>query len=433
MLNGRWRWIVCALLFSATTVNYMDRQVLSLTKEFLDLRFGWSKADFGLVNSVFQGSYCVGLLFFGWFIDRRGVKIGYAISMAGWSLAAMLHALVGLIPAGSAAAAVWAFGACRVLLGLAEAGNFPAAVKGTALWFPARERAFATSLFNSGANVGALLAPALVPFVALRWGWGTAFIAAGLTGLGWLAAWQALYDAPERHPGVTREELDHILSDPADGQPARPVAWPLLLRRRQVWAVIAAKFLTDPVWWFFLIWLPDYFKTARGLDIARSWPLLVAIYGMITTLSVFGGWITGRLAASGWSVTAARKTGMLLFALCVLPIYFVARVGDWPAVLLIGLAGAAHQAWSANVYATISDMFPKRAVASVAGISGMAGSLGGMLFPIATGRLLDRCRAAGDEPRGYALLLSFCAFAYVAAFAANHLLAPRYEPVALSA
>jgi ACS family hexuronate transporter-like MFS transporter len=440
MFKGNYRWVVCTLLFFATTVNYIDRQILSLIKEFLDVQFGWSKADFGLVNSLFQAAYGLGLLFFGWFVDRFGVKVGYAVSMVGWSLAAMAHALVALMPGdasiqiggrvfGAAALAVAAFGLCRVLLGLAEAGNFPAAVKSTAQWFPKRERAFATSLFNSGTNVGALLAPALVPLLAIKFGWGMPFIVAGVIGFVWLGFWIRMYDVPEKHAGVDAKELEHILSDREESDRVEKIPWKALLGYRQVWSFIVAKFLTDPVWWFFLIWLPDYFKTTRNLDIKHSWPLLVTIYGIITVLSIFGGWITGHLAKSGWSVTRARKTGMFLFSLCVLPIFFVTKIGDWPAVLLIGLAGAAHQAWSANLFTSVSDMFPKRAIASIVGLGGMAGSLGGMFFPILTGKMLDHYKLAGDETAGYAILFSICAFAYLVAFAVNHVLAPRFEPV----
>ena len=440
MFKGNYRWVVCTLLFFATTVNYIDRQILSLIKEFLDVQFGWSKADFGLVNSMFQAAYGLGLLFFGWFVDRFGVKVGYAVSMVGWSLAAMAHAIVAIMPGhasiqiggrvfGAAALAVAAFGVCRVLLGLAEAGNFPAAVKSTAQWFPKRERAFATSLFNSGTNVGALLAPAVIPFLAIKYGWGMPFIVAGLIGFVWLGFWIKMYDVPEKHKGVDAKELEHILSDREESDRVEKIPWKALLGYRQVWSFIVAKFLTDPVWWFFLIWLPDYFKTTRNLDIKHSWPLLVTIYGIITVLSIFGGWITGHLAKSGWSVTRARKTGMFLFALCVLPIFFVTKIGDWPAVMLIGLAGAAHQAWSANLFTSVSDMFPKRAIASIVGLGGMAGSLGGMFFPILTGKMLDHYRLAGSETAGYAILFSICAFAYLVAFAVNHLLAPRFEPV----
>ncbi len=440
MFKGNYRWVICSLLFFATTVNYIDRQILSLVKEFLDAQYGWSKTDFGLLNSLFQGAYAVGLLFFGWFVDRFGVKAGYAVSMVGWSLAAMAHGLASLLPAnaslqiggrvfGLAALSVASFGLCRVLLGLAEAGNFPAAVKGVAQWFPKRERAFATSLFNSGANIGALLAPAVVPLLAVKFNWSTPFVVAGLAGFVWLGFWLRMYDVPEKHPGVAREELDHILGDHEDGGSAAKLRWFHLLAHRQTWAFICAKLLTDPVWWFFLIWLPDYFKTTRGLDIKKSWPLLVTVYGIITVLSIFGGWITGHLIQRGWTATRARKIGMSFFALCVVPIFFATRVGDWPAVLLIGLAGAAHQAWSANLFTTVSDMFPKKAVASVVGLGIMAGSFGGMLFPLAAGMLLDHCRKLGNETAGYSVLFGICAFAYLAAFAVNHLLAPKFEPV----
>ncbi len=442
MFKGNYRWVVCALLFFATTINYIDRQILSLVKEFLDAQFGWSKADFGLVNSLFQAAYGLGLLFFGWFVDRFGVKVGYAVSMVGWSLAAMAHAFVAIMPGhasvqvggrvvGAAALAVAAFGLCRVLLGLAEAGNFPAAVKSTAQWFPRRERAFATSLFNSGCNVGALLAPAVVPLLAIKFGWGMPFIVAGLVGFIWLGFWLRMYDVPEKHAGVDPDELEHILSDREEMRNVKKIRWASLLGYRQVWSFVLAKFLTDPVWWFFLIWLPDYFKTTRNLDIKHSWPLLVTIYGITTVLSILGGWVTGHLAKSGWSVSRARKTGMLVFAVCVLPIFFVTRVGDWSAVMLIGLAGAAHQAWSANLYTTVSDMFPKRAIASIIGLGGMAGSMGGMIFPILTGKMLDHYKLAGNETTGYAILFGICAFAYLVAFAVNHLLAPRFEHVTI--
>lgn len=442
MFKGNTRWVICALLFFATTVNYIDRQILSLVKEFLDAQYGWSKTDFGVLNSAFQVAYGLGLLFFGWFVDRFGVKMGYAVSMIGWSLAAMSHALVQLLPHnavwtigartfGLTALSVAAFGLCRVLLGLAEAGNFPAAIKSTAQWFPKRERAFATSLFNSGTNVGALLAPAVVPALAIHFGWGMPFIVAGAIGFIWLGFWIRMYDVPERHPGVDKAELDHILSDREDSGGSGRLKWSQLLGYRQTWSFFVAKLMTDPVWWFFLIWLPDYFKTTRHLDIKHSWPLLVTIYGIITVLSIFGGWVTGYLAKSGWSVTRARKTCMAVFALCVVPIMFASKVGDWTAVLLIGLAGAAHQAWSANLFTTVSDMFPKKAVASVVGIGGMAGSAGGFAFPIVTGVLLDHYKLLGNESEGYAVLFRVCAFAYIAAFAIHHLLAPRFEPVRL--
>jgi ACS family hexuronate transporter-like MFS transporter len=412
---GNYRWVICALLFFATTINYIDRQILSLLKPILDEQLGWTSTQFGAINSAFQASYGLSLFLFGWFIDRYGTKIGYSVSIAAWSLAAIGHALVN--------SGVGFFGA-RIALGLGEGGNFPAAVKATAQWFPKKERAFATSLFNSGANVGAILAPAVVPAIAFSLGWHWAFIVAGLAGFVWVAVWLPFFDYPEKSRRVSAGELAYIASDAPDASAsAGKVTWGEILRHRQAWSFIAAKFLTDPVWWFFLIWLPDYFKRSRHLDIKNSWPHLVSIYAIITVLSIIGGWITGWLTSRGWTVTRARKTGMFVFALCVMPIALATRVGDWTAVFLIGLAGAAHQAMSANLYTTVSDMFPKRAVASLIGVGSTAGSLGGMGFPLLTGMVLDMFA------NGYAIIFGFCSVAYLVAFAVNHVLAPRFEPV----
>lgn len=415
---GNYRWTVCAMLFLATTINYIDRQILSLIKPILDDELGWTNEQFGLVNSFFQGTYGFGLLFFGWFVDRYGAKIGYTVSIVGWSLAAMGHSFVSSIQG---------FMAARAFLGVTEGGNFPSALKATALWFPKRERAFATSIFNAGTNAGPILAPAIVPWIAYSYGWQTTFIIAGLAGFLWLFLWIPFYQSPEKSKKLSKEEYDFITSDKDEIETSHKVSWGRLLRYRQTWAYILAKFLTDPVWWFFLIWLPDFFKKTRGLDIKQSWIHLVTIYTIVTILSIFGGWVTGYLTKQGWTVTRARKTGLFIFALCVLPILFVASSGDWVAVLLIGLAGAAHQAWSANMYTTVSDMFPKYAVASVIGIGGMAGATGGMLFPIFTGRLLDSFTAKGDVSGGYHVLFLICASAYIITFFIHHLLAPKLE------
>jgi ACS family hexuronate transporter-like MFS transporter len=420
---GRYRWAICALLFFATTINYIDRQILSLLKPILDEQLKWTNEEFGYVNSAFQGAYGIGLLAFGWFIDRYGTKVGYAVSIAAWSLAAFGHALVG---------SVGGFVVARIALGLGEGGNFPSAIKAVALWFPKRERALATSIFNSGTNVGAIIAPAIVPWIAFTWGWQAAFIAAGLAGFLWLFFWIPFYNVPEKIKHLRQDELAHIRSDADDAGNQEKIPWLRLLGYRQTWSFIIAKFLTDPIWWFFLIWLPDFFKQTRGLDIKTSWIYLVTIYVIVTVLSIIGGWVTGFLAKSGWTVTRARKTGMFIFALLVLPIYAVTSVGDWTAVLLIGLAGAAHQAWSANLFTTVSDMFPKRAVASVIGIGGMAGALGGMMFPVLTGKLLDAFKASGDITAGYAILFSICAFMYVVTFGIHHFLAPKFETFAMN-
>jgi ACS family hexuronate transporter-like MFS transporter len=416
---GRYRWLICALLFFATTINYIDRQILSLLKPILDDELKWTNTQFGEVNAAFQGAYAVGLLGFGYLVDRWGTKVGYAVSIAAWSLAAIGHAAVG---------SVTGFMRARIALGLGEGGNFPSAIKAVALWFPRKERAYATALFNSGTNVGAIVAPAIIPFVAEAWGWRSAFIGAGIVGLAWLALWIPLYEIPERSRRLQAAELAHIQSDNEQAQVAK-MPWLSLLKYRQTWAFVVAKFLTDPVWWFFLIWLPDFFKKTRGLDIKHSWVHLVTIYTIVTALSLVGGWLTGYLARRGYTQSRARKTGMFVFAVLVLPILAVTQVGDWSAVLLIGLAGAAHQAWSANLFTTVSDIFPKRAVASVVGIGGMAGSFGGILFPLYSGKLLDRFQASGNVTAGYAILFAVCGSAYLIAFALNHALAPRFEPL----
>lgn len=417
--TGTYRWTVCALLFLATTINYVDRQILSLVKPILDVELGWTNEEFGIVNAVFQGAYGFGLLFFGWFVDRYGAKVGYAVSIVAWSLAAMGHSVVSTVTG---------FMIARASLGVSEGGNFPSAIKATAQWFPKRERAYATSIFNAGTNVGAIVAPALVPWIAYEWGWQMAFIAAGVAGLLWLFLWIPLYDRPEKSKRLSAGERELIESDREEQNETQKISWIGLLRYRQTWSFIVAKFMTDPVWWFFLIWLPDYFKKTRGLDIKESWIHLVTIYVIVTILSIFGGWVIGYLNKQGWSITKARKSGMFVFALCVIPIFLVAELGEWGAVLLIGLAGSAHQAWSANLYTTVSDMFPKKAVASVIGIGGMAGATGGMLFPIFSGRLLDNFTAAGNVTAGYTILFTICAFAYVITFAIHHLLAPRFVP-----
>jgi ACS family hexuronate transporter-like MFS transporter len=425
-LVGRYRWLVCLLLFLATTVNYLDRQILALVKPILDDQLHWTNAEYGRVNSAFQAAYAVGLLLFGALVDRVGTKVGYALSIAAWSLSAMAHALVG---------SVAGFFGARVALGVSEGGNFPSAIKAVALWFPRRERALATALFNSGANVGAVIAPAIVPAIALAWGWHAAFVIAGCFGFAWLALWIPFYDLPEKLRRVTSFELSYIRSD-ADEQAANPgdsapVGWLEILRHRQAWSFIVGKFLTDPVWWFFLIWLPDFFKKTRGLDIKGSRLLLISIYAIVTVLSVAGGWLAGALTRRGMTPTRARKTTMLICALAVLPILAVTRVGDWSAVVLIGIAGSAHQAWSANLFTTVSDMFPKRAVASLVGLGGMAGSIGGILFPLFAGELLDRFQAAHNVTAGYTILFIVCGLAYVVAFAVGNLLAPSFEPVHL--
>ncbi len=418
----RYRWLVCLLLFLATTINYVDRQILALVKPLLDDQLHWTNAEYGRINAAFQGAYALGLLLFGFLVDRLGTKLGYALSIAAWSLSAMAHALVG---------GVGGFLRARVALGLSEGGNFPSAIKAVALWFPRRERALATALFNAGANVGAVVAPAVVPWIALTWDWRAAFFAAGCVGLLWLALWLPLYDRPEKARRLDPAELAYIRAgeQPTDAGP--PIGWRTILRHRQAWSFIVGKVLTDPVWWFFLTWLPDFFKKTRHLDIKGSRVYLVSIYAIVTVLSVAGGSLAGGLVRWGATPTRARKTAMLVSALAVLPIVAVTHVSTWSAVLLIGVAGAAHQAWSANLFTTVSDLFPQRAVARLVGIGGMAGSASGLVFPIVAGELLDRFQATGNATGGYAILFTVCGLAYVVAFAVSHFLAPTFDPVAL--
>jgi ACS family hexuronate transporter-like MFS transporter len=420
---GHYRWQMCALLFFATTINYVDRQILSLLKPIFDVELGWSNAQFGVVNSAFQAAYGVGLLGFGRFIDRFGTKVGYGLSITFWSLAALGHTLVG-----SVAGFRWA----RIALGLGEAGNWPAAVKAVAEWFPQRERASATGLFNSGTMVGAVVAPAIIPSLAAQFGWRAAFIGAGGLGFIWLIFWIILYETPEKHPGVTRRELALIWSDVGDttsGAGLR-LSWWQLLRYRQTWSFAVGKFLTDPVYWFYLIWLPDFFNKTQGLSLTKLGPPIVVIYALATVLSISGARLSDHLIQRGWGVSQSRKLCMLVFVLCEIPILLhVKHCGLLCAVVSIGVACGIHQALAANLFTTVSDMFPKQTVASVIGLGGMAGCVGGFLFPIITGRLLDRFTQAGNVNAGYAVLFAICASAYVLAFALNHLCAPRFEPV----
>ena len=418
--NGHYRWGVCALLFFATTINYMDRQILALLKPILDSQLHWTNQQFGLVMGAFQFAYAFGLLVFGRLVDRFGTKAGYAISIFAWSVAAMGHAMV---------VGVHGFLVARVCLGMGEGGNFPSAIKSVAIWFPKKERAFATSIFNSGANIGALLAPAIVPWIAYKWGWQAAFIAAGVAGLIWLVFWGVLYEVPEKSRRLSEAELAFIDSDRDEDhiEGHHPISWKRLLSRPQAWSFVVAKALTDPIWWFSLTWTPDYFNKSRHLDLKGSAYYLVSIYAMVTVLSIFGGWLPGRLIRAGWTVTRARKTCLLFYALCVVPLMLTTHVGNWGAVFLLGLAASAHQAWSANLYSTVSDMFPKRAVATLTGLGGTAGSATGIMVPIATGWLIDRFK--GAETAAYSILFGIISFQYVIAFLIQHVLAPRFEPL----
>ena len=425
---GSYRWTVVALLFFATTINYLDRQVVGLLKPTLQQVFGWTELDFGRTVQVFAASYAVGLLFFGRVIDRIGTKRGYAIAIVTWSVAAMAHALTRT---------TGAFAAARVGLGLGEAGNFPAAIKTVAEWFPKKERALATGIFNSGANIGAVVAPLLVPWLLGRYGWQMAFIVTGATGFIWLIVWLMTYQLPANQPKLGAAEYAYIHSD-SEATPdeaadhGRPVAWGQLLTKRQTWAFIFGKLLTDPIWWFFLFWLQDYFSTTFHLDVKKPNLYLAVLYTLVSIGSIGGGYLSSALIKRGWSVWKARKTSMLLFALLVVPVIGVRfGPGVWGAVGLIGLAGAAHQAWSANIFTAASDMFPKRAISSVVGIGSMAGSVGGIIFPEIVGRILQSHKAVGDAAGGYALIFFICGSAYLVAWLVVFALVPRMEPATL--
>ncbi|MDP5238794.1 MFS transporter [Uliginosibacterium sp. 31-16] len=416
---SRYRWSICALLFLATTINYMDRQILGLLAPMLQKDIGWTQMEYSWIVNAFQFSYAVGLLGFGWVIDKLGTKLSYSIAMLFWSGAAMLHAAVG---------SVAGFAGARALLGLGEAGNFPSAIKATAEWFPKEERALATGLFNSGANIGAVFAPALIPWIALNYGWRGAFIIIGALGLVWLLPWAKFFGKPEAMAAVDAEELAHIRQDnTAEENSVVPptVKWTSLLGHRQTWAFAIGKFCTDPIWWFFLFWLPKWLNETRQIDLAHMGAPLVAVYLFATVGSVGGGWISGALMKTGMTSSRARKMAMFLCACCVVPIAFATVVQSlWVAVILVGLAAAAHQGWSANIFTTASDMFPKHAVGSVVGIGGMAGSLGGVLFSTVIGVVLER---TGN----YWALFTISACAYLVAFVIFHLLAPGMKKVEL--
>jgi ACS family hexuronate transporter-like MFS transporter len=418
---GNQRWIVVALLFFATTINYIDRQVIGLLKPTLEVEFGWSENDYANIVMAFTAAYALGLLVFGRIIDKIGTKMGFSISIVFWSIAACLHGVVKT---------TFGFGVARAALGLGESGNFPAAIKTVAEWFPKKERALATGIFNSGANIGAVFAPILVPTILALYGWQEAFIITGAIGFVWLIFWLYYYEIPTRHKKVTEAELAHIHSDnEEDTSNEKPITWGTLFRVRQTYVFIAGKLLTDPIWWFFLFWLPSYFSTSFNLDLKKpGWPLVI-IYMATSIGSIGGGYLSSYFIQKGWPVYKARKTAMFIFALCVLPIMSAKYATNmWVAVALISLAAAAHQAWSANIFTVASDMFPKKAISSVVGIGGMAGSVGGVLFPIFVGYILETYRQLGDSTAGYNIIFFVCGLMYMLAWAVMHFISPKMTP-----
>ena len=421
--SGTYRWTIVALLFFATTINYLDRQVIGLLKPTLEKELSWSESDYSKVVMAFTASYAIGLLIFGRIIDKIGTKMGYTISIIIWSIAAIFHA---------AAKTTLGFSIARASLGFGEAGNFPAAIKSVAEWFPKKERALATGIFNSGANIGAVVAPIMVPWILGAYGWEEAFIITGAIGFIWLVFWWFIYEIPARKKNLSAEEFQHIHSDNEEEITGDSVPWLQLFKYKQTWAFVVGKFLTDPIWWFFLFWLPSYFSSTFALDLKKPSLHLAVLYTCTTLGSIGGGYLSGYFIKKGWTVFKARKTAMFIFAIAVTPIMLARYASDiWVAVFLISLAASAHQAWSANIFTIVSDMFPKKAISSVVGIGGMAGSLGGVLFPYFIGIILDKYKLLGDLNGGYNIIFLVCGFAYLLAWGVIHLLTPKMQKIDL--
>lgn len=409
---GRYRWRICALLFAATTINYVDRQVLGVLAPELQRSIGWNEIQYGHIVFAFQAAYALGLLVAGGFVDRFGTRVGYFVSVTIWSIAAMAHFLVRT-PLG--------FGSARFMLGLGEAGNFPACLKAVAEWFPRRERALAVGFVNAGTNVGAIVAPLTVPWIAVHLGWPYAFLITGLLGVPWLFFWWTTYRSPHEHPRVSPAELVYISGDQA--APAAKVPWSKLVVYRQTWAYIIGKFMLDPIWWFFLYWLPKFLNAKHGLTLSQMGLPLVTIYVISDIGSILGGWLSSTLIKRGHTVNAARKSAMLICAFAVAPVFFAAEASSlWTAVALISLATAGHQGFMTNLFTFPSDVFPAHAVGSAAGIGGFGGAIGGMLVAEFTGFLLQ---ATGS----YVPIFAMASLVYFAALLIVHLLAPRYDPV----
>ncbi|MDR3711629.1 MAG: MFS transporter [Puia sp.] len=435
---GRYRWTICSLVFYATTINYLDRQVISLLKPTLEKEFNWTESDYSNIVVAFQLAYALGMIGAGRIIDRIGSRLGYALTLTCWSIASVLHAF---------ATGTLSFAAYRALLGVTEAGNFPAAFKTVAEWFPRKERAFAAGIFNSGTNVGAILAPIMVPYIAIHYSWKIAFLSIGAIGFIWLIFWFLFYEVPSKQKRLSQAEFDYIhsdsdepanpvnqanLKDPAnstnpaaavDAAPAKDtpkIPWPALLKYRQTWAFIAGKFLTDGIWWFLLFWLPAFLNSQYHLAGMQVSLPIAFVYTLAGIASIFGGWLPMWLInKQGWPVVRSRKTSMLVYAFFPLLIMFSQKAGAyhmWYAIIIIGIAASAHQAWSANLFTTASDMFPKHSVASVIGIGGMAGGLGGMTISASAGRLFDHYKNLGHIETGYYILFLYCGLGYLAAW-----------------
>ena len=422
-----YRWLIVVLLLFATTINYLDRQIIGLLKPLLEKEFNWSETDFARIVMAFTAAYAVGLLVSGGIIDRVGTKIGYAVAIVVWSVAGMCHAL---------ARSVLGFSIARIGLGIGEAGNFPAAVKAVAEWFPAKERGLATGIFNAGTSVGVVLALIIVPWILARYGWQEVFWITGALGFVWLIFWLWLYEVPSKQQRLSKEEYDYIISGQDQKEASASSAlikWQRLFTFPQTWAYITGKGLIDPIYWFFLFWLPSYFSSTFSLDLKKPSFELMVIYAATTIGSIGGGYFSSWLIRGGWPTLKARKVSLLIFAVFEVSIILAQFASSpWVAVALISLAVAVHQAWATNVFTMASDMFPKEAVSSVVGIGGMAGALGGILFPMLVGSLLDSYKAAGNLAGGYNLLFTICGFTYLIALSIIHYLTRDGKKVDLS-
>jgi ACS family hexuronate transporter-like MFS transporter len=408
---GKYRWYIVALLFFATTINYVDRAVLGVLAPTLRTEIGWTDQEYGYISAAFTLAYAIGFLFAGWFIDKIGTRLGYTVYLTIWSLAAAAHAL---------AKSVSGFSIARFALGIGESGNFPAAIKTVAEWFPKKERALATGIFNAGSNVGAIVAPLVVPWLALNWGWQSAFIITGLAGLIWIAFWFPVYHKPAEHPKLSKTELDHIQSDPPDT--ATKIPWLRLLSFKQTWAFSIGKFLTDAIWWFYLFWFPLFMNDRFGVDLKTIGIPMITVYLLADVGSVAGGWFSSALLKRNWTVNGARKIAMLVCAILILPVAIAPHVsGQWIAVILIGVAAAAHQGFSANIFTTASDMFPRKAVGSVVGIGGFAGAIGGFFMNLGAGWLKQNTGS-------YEIMFAIAGVVYLIALLIMHLLVPKLEP-----
>ena len=426
---GKYRWTICSLIFFATTINYLDRAVISLLKSSLTTEFKWNDGDYANIEIAFKVSYALGMVGAGRLIDKLGTKIGYFFSTMLWSIAAVAHAFSN---------STFGFGVARSALGITEAGNFPAAIKTVAEWFPKKERALATGIFNSGTNVGAIIAPLTVPWINVHWGWQWAFILTGSLGFIWLIFWWILYEVPAKHKKLSQNEFEFIHSDSAkdevvDELPFEKISWIRLMGYRQTWAVIFGKFLTDPIWWFYLFWLPDFLESEYHLKgIAIGLPVAM-VYTLSTLGSIGGGWLPLQLIKRNISLFKARKVSMLIYAFCVLPIVFAQLLGSlnmWLAVIVIGFAAAAHQAWSANMYTVVSDRFPKKIVGSVIGIAGMFGAIGGIFLSLFVQKsLFVHYRSLNQIETAYYIMFFISGTAYLLAWMIMQTLLGKKEEV----